>query len=992
MIIYSNSSLRDDYPLICYQNLVTNANVTATSENTDYPVSNVANPSLANRWESTSDAVQYVTSTFSDQEIDYVAITGHNFGSQSVTFSIEVDISSTWTEVIPDSTVSNDNPLVLFFDPQTCDGVRIKISSTVSSPTISVMYAGLALKLDRKIYVGHTPISHSKISNIVNGLSENGQFVGRIVVGDKNESTIELSNIDPNFFRNEIKPFFENCETYPFFFVWRPNEYQSEVGFCWSMADGSMQNQLPNGMVSIDMPIQGIVEGREISVSAPTTVNMTFSSDQNDVNLRTEYDLLFAAPTDDTSISVTIESGVTIGSTSTATPALDIGTWPSGTTITIIHNGKILGAGGAGGDAPDGEGNDGGDAITAARAVTIDLAGGGEILDGAGGGAADTTNGGGGGAGSTGGAGGAADGGTAGNAGTETAGGTASGNAGAGGAPGQIGADSDAADGGDSGCTIDDNPLITVLNQGSGTITGCNVNSSDFGSITMNISTDQVDYNLRTAYDGLSHPTPTASTVLVVNIENGVTISASDATTNAFDVGTWPAGADITININGVIKGAGGDGGDAADGAGQDGGDAFVTTVPVTIDFADLGSGADGEISGGGGGGEAGTLDGGGGGAGDIVGAGGSDLTLLDGGHTVGSDRGGGNTHIDRSFSLPNSVTVTRLGAYSDASATIHMKICLQNSTTNFDIEHSESFSHGGTGWEDFEISTPFVVPASGTYNIGSYDAVSRPGTSESIARSSKTGNVTGDSQSGFTADTGGSMLVNATYIAATSGNDGTATTGGSGATSGVSLIAQGDGTIIGDMTDRAGLSAAFDGNANQANNDSATSENAGGDAYIGKTFSAAKTVIEARVHGGGGSGFSSSTPNITLKLYGKNGTAPSSRTDGTLIATEGPFTDPDDATQQTIDASSNTTAYDHVWVSIEHDGSSSNNIFCCEVEFYEPGIASGDGGDLGEDGYDNTGVQSGTGAGSAGNAIDGVTNVTKLNAGDGTINGPEIN
>lgn len=625
MIIFSSGYEPKNFPIVCGQNKATTTNLTVTSENASYPAVNMVNPNENQRWESNTASDQYVTVSLSEeQEIDYVAFAGHNFGDDDALISVETYDGSSWTERLAPIQITDNKPVIMKIEPISCSGVRLKIGSSDTTPTITVFYCGLCVEMERANYVGHTPINYGKVSNIVDGMSESGRFIGRIVIGENYTTNVEIDNLTPSFFRNKVNPFFVDAEKNPFFYAWRPLQYPNEVGFAWLRENGSMQNQLANGFVNISFPIGAIVDGRTITTEQPTERFITISEDVDDLNLRTLYDSLFPTPLDTTVLNVTVEAGVTIGSTSTANPALDIGTWPSGTTIDIDLAGTIQGAGGAGGDAPDGEGNDGGDAITAARAVTIDLASGGSIIDGAGGGAADTTNGGGGGAGSTGGLGGAADGGTAGNAGTASTGGTASGNAGAGGNAGLEGTDSDAADGGDSGCTIDDNPLITVVNSGSGTIEGCNVNTPSFGSVTIDITTDQVDYNLRTAYDGASHPTPDASTVVNCYIRNGVTISASDSFTPAFDVGSWPTGATINLHVNGTVVGAGGAGGDAADGYGEEGGTALYTDFPITIDFADQGSGADGEFSGGGGGGQAGTTDGGGGGAGDIVGAGGA--------------------------------------------------------------------------------------------------------------------------------------------------------------------------------------------------------------------------------------------------------------------------------------------------------------------------------------------------------------------------------
>ena len=75
---------------IGYDNLITISNVAATSEQTSYPATNLANPQTKSLWKS-NDAVsvQYVTVTLGGADVDYVGIAGHNFGSTGCSVIIE---------------------------------------------------------------------------------------------------------------------------------------------------------------------------------------------------------------------------------------------------------------------------------------------------------------------------------------------------------------------------------------------------------------------------------------------------------------------------------------------------------------------------------------------------------------------------------------------------------------------------------------------------------------------------------------------------------------------------------------------------------------------------------------------------------------------------------------------------------------------------------------------------------------------------------------
>ena len=213
--------------------------------------------------------------------------------------------------------------------------------------------------------------------------------------------------------------------------------------------------------------------------SASVTINLTIGANTNNYNIQNSRGGTYVAGV--TTVNLTINSGVTVGSTSTGTYALETGSsWASGDVINIINNGTVKGRGGNGGNGGSAvydssvtagtDGGVGGNAFRAQFATTF--TNNGSVYGGGGGGGGGGSQysflelkassissafagaGGGGGAGvngGTGGTGGTASGadvnsqGANGSAGTATAGGAAGGIAGAdqgidGGAGGGLGA------------------------------------------------------------------------------------------------------------------------------------------------------------------------------------------------------------------------------------------------------------------------------------------------------------------------------------------------------------------------------------------------------------------------------------------------------------------------------------------------------------------------------------------------------------------------
>lgn len=114
----------------------------------------------------------------------------------------------------------------------------------------------------------------------------------------------------------------------------------------------------------------------------------------------------------------------------------------------------------------------------------------------------------------------------------------------------------------------------------------------------------------------------------------------------------------------------------------------------------------------------------------------------------------------------------------------------------------------------------------------------------------------------------------------------------------------------IGNMTTN-GIGQLFDGST------ATNAYFAGTQGWAGVTLGAPTKIHSAQVVSqANGFDASGGTSQITLRLYGKNGTAPTNATDGTLLATDS-FTDINAMTTKTLTSNNQATSYDHVWVAI---------------------------------------------------------------------------
>lgn len=254
-------------PLIGYHNLVTTANITSDTEAANHPIIDVANPATHLFWRGVmgSPSDEFITVEINSvEDVDYIAAARHNFftGLFPVTVEGQATDGGDWFDLVAEVVLPNDGPVIFRFTPQSLFAVRLRIRASTAdtpvAPEIGVIYVGRLLILQRRIYVGHTPLPYGRQVRVVNGRSESGNFLGRIVTGESRQTQVNMENLTPDWYRTYMEPFVRHAVENPFFFAWRPLDYPYEAGFAWLTADAVPNNQRVNGMMQVSLQMGGV--------------------------------------------------------------------------------------------------------------------------------------------------------------------------------------------------------------------------------------------------------------------------------------------------------------------------------------------------------------------------------------------------------------------------------------------------------------------------------------------------------------------------------------------------------------------------------------------------------------------------------------------------------------------------------------------------------------------------------------------------------------
>jgi Concanavalin A-like lectin/glucanases superfamily len=156
--------------------------------------------------------------------------------------------------------VADFSPLMFRFSPTT-NYLLLELSNPDDPVEIGVVYAGELLVLERsvKVDVQHTNLYHARQASVLAGMSESGNFLGRVLTSEWRESQAEFAWFTPDWYREFFEPFAEASMTDPFFWVWNPDEYPEEVAFAWITETIRPETDPATRRVAATIGMRGIV-------------------------------------------------------------------------------------------------------------------------------------------------------------------------------------------------------------------------------------------------------------------------------------------------------------------------------------------------------------------------------------------------------------------------------------------------------------------------------------------------------------------------------------------------------------------------------------------------------------------------------------------------------------------------------------------------------------------------------------------------------------
>lgn len=248
-------------PRIGWHNVITDENVAASSEDSEFPATNLGNPASWLKWKAASAVACTVQTTLGSAEIvNYLGIAGHNFGTTGTAVKLQQSFNgSVWADLTEEMIPADDYALMFeFADTVASLYYRLVLTPSSGVPEIGALNIGRVLRMQRRVYVGYEPPTLNRKTEVSSGHSEAGQFLGRVRRRQMLEGAVPFKNLTAAWVRAYFDDFQVAAETLPFFFAWRPDTYPDEVAYMWLTSDPVTTNEQPNGMMTANFKYQGI--------------------------------------------------------------------------------------------------------------------------------------------------------------------------------------------------------------------------------------------------------------------------------------------------------------------------------------------------------------------------------------------------------------------------------------------------------------------------------------------------------------------------------------------------------------------------------------------------------------------------------------------------------------------------------------------------------------------------------------------------------------
>jgi len=283
MTIFVESGHVNEYPYnharIIYGN-ATNAAVSATGADTDYPAALVLTETTYERWKpaASGDSITMAFTAGNYNAIALAALSDLNFTLEvrqvgsPVFEAIKMfrpddgeTLSADFTE--PDYSLLDYSPdnqaIIILLKKRQLNAIRITVNYEGTAPTLGVIRVGNVLEMARPFYQGHNPAILSSNSTVRPNVSDSGEWLGASLIRQSRSLSMSWNNLKADWVRKNWVPFSQTLKTKPFFIAWNPLRFPSDCFYATAQQEPKPTNSGPRDYQSITLTATAYSDGSD---------------------------------------------------------------------------------------------------------------------------------------------------------------------------------------------------------------------------------------------------------------------------------------------------------------------------------------------------------------------------------------------------------------------------------------------------------------------------------------------------------------------------------------------------------------------------------------------------------------------------------------------------------------------------------------------------------------------------------------------------------
>lgn len=221
-------------PIFAYNNILTTGTVTATSEDTSFPVSNLTNWKPTRWYKPAAVGTNYINIDAGELvDIDYFGVFSHDLTEKGATVKLQWsnDGSTGWTDLTTSLQKSNSEVIFKTFESVNKRYFRVEVDAPTSICSLGVIGIGKYLEMQRGIKSGFIPPHmNTKNKSLINS-ADGGLPLGSSITRREAQLSASMDTLTVDWIRANWEPLIAHAELNPLFFSWNYEVYPDEAVF-----------------------------------------------------------------------------------------------------------------------------------------------------------------------------------------------------------------------------------------------------------------------------------------------------------------------------------------------------------------------------------------------------------------------------------------------------------------------------------------------------------------------------------------------------------------------------------------------------------------------------------------------------------------------------------------------------------------------------------------------------------------------------------------